>query len=757
MPRTLTGLILIVDDQPTNLEVICATLTDVGLDVAFATSGERALQQIARERPDLILLDIMMPGLDGFETCQRLKANPTTCDIPVIFMTALADTQSKVTALELGAVDYVTKPFQEQEVLARVKTHLQLSRLTQNLEQAVQQATAELQASRAAEEAQKAAIAREREQAARARTTELVRANDIMRECLDRVSQATDLEQLRPNLLESLIKLVGAIGCSLWRYNASDGSVSLDQEFADGKFHTRATSGFAHPEKHFFTPDHAPSFEKHQRLIAGETLTLDVRSSDVFLLNEREHMLAQGISTIIVLPMTAAGQHLGRLALNFREVRVLSPAEGELAKSIANQVALVLKMVSLAEQIEQAAIAREQEQAAQQRAVQLTKANASLRKSLTTLASELDLNQFLGQVLTVIADLFDSPMTEYWYHQGDTAWLGLMIWQDQIYDRTATAERLPHHPGLTGFQLPPEQTPSLQQRQEYFILENWLTTIPNNPNLPRIEWEKIFAGFEKKINFPLIMGDHCIGALIIRLPQGYAITTDQIELTQALTHQVTLAAQLTRLADESKQTAILEERNRMARDIHDTLAQSFTGIIMQMEALKTAPDLDSETMRTALNQIGDLARLGLSEARRSVQALRPAILETANFPQALRNLLRQVTAGTAIQTALHIEGTPDRLTAAIEENLLRIAQEALTNAMRHGQAQKITLFLLFEPEHIYLQISDNGHGFVPHSSLVAGFGIIGMQERTHNLGGRFYLVSQPGQGTEITVTVPIAG
>ncbi|MEA5467271.1 sensor histidine kinase [Spirulina sp. 06S082] len=147
MNDLLTGLILIVDDVPTNLDVICQTLSDAGFDVAIATSGTRALQQIERERPDLILLDIMMPGMDGFETCQHLKANPLNANIPVIFMTALADAESKVKALELGAVDYITKPFQEVEVLARVRTHLKLYRLTQNLEQQIQQKTVELQSS----------------------------------------------------------------------------------------------------------------------------------------------------------------------------------------------------------------------------------------------------------------------------------------------------------------------------------------------------------------------------------------------------------------------------------------------------------------------------------------------------------------------------------------------------------------------------------------------------------------------------------
>ncbi|MCU0570265.1 MAG: hybrid sensor histidine kinase/response regulator [Oculatellaceae cyanobacterium Prado106] len=144
--EVISGLVLIVDDTPTNLEVISEALSDAGFDVAIAISGDRALQQLERRLPDLILLDVMMPGIDGFETCRRIKANPHTQHIPVIFMTALADSESKVKALELGAVDYVAKPFHEKEVIARVRTHLQLSHLTQTLADQVNQKNAELQA-----------------------------------------------------------------------------------------------------------------------------------------------------------------------------------------------------------------------------------------------------------------------------------------------------------------------------------------------------------------------------------------------------------------------------------------------------------------------------------------------------------------------------------------------------------------------------------------------------------------------------------
>ncbi|MEM9922797.1 MAG: response regulator [Cyanobacteria bacterium P01_D01_bin.50] len=137
--------ILLVDDNPTNLKVLFEAIQGYGWKALMATDGESAIEQAEYAKPDLILLDVMMPpGIDGFETCRRLKANPITENIPVIFMTALSDANDKVKGLEIGAVDYITKPFQQQEVIARLKLHLKLSLLTRNLEQQVQQRTTEL-------------------------------------------------------------------------------------------------------------------------------------------------------------------------------------------------------------------------------------------------------------------------------------------------------------------------------------------------------------------------------------------------------------------------------------------------------------------------------------------------------------------------------------------------------------------------------------------------------------------------------------
>ncbi len=151
--------LLIVDDTPTNIKVLFDFLKESGFRVLVAKDGENALTKLAEITPDLILLDVMMPGIDGFETCRRIKEDPKNHEIPIIFMTALADTDNKVKGLVLGAVDYITKPFQQEEVLARIHLHLkirtltkelaeknrELSQLNNSLEEKVQERTAELE------------------------------------------------------------------------------------------------------------------------------------------------------------------------------------------------------------------------------------------------------------------------------------------------------------------------------------------------------------------------------------------------------------------------------------------------------------------------------------------------------------------------------------------------------------------------------------------------------------------------------------
>lgn len=167
------GIILIVDDTPTNLGSVLDFLSASGFTVWVARSGASALKKVQYSQPDLILLDVLMPEMDGFETCQHLKAQDLTKDIPVIFMTALDDTESKVKGFNVGGVDYITKPLQHEEVLARALTHLNLRNLTKKLQAQIverERAQADLQV-----------LAQELETRVEARTAELSQTNERLK------------------------------------------------------------------------------------------------------------------------------------------------------------------------------------------------------------------------------------------------------------------------------------------------------------------------------------------------------------------------------------------------------------------------------------------------------------------------------------------------------------------------------------------------------------------------------------------------
>jgi len=138
------GNILAVDDTPASLKLLSDILSEEGYHVRAAINGKLALHSAINNRPELVLLDIRMPEMDGFEVCKQLKAHPNTCDVPVIFVSAISETGEKVQGFELGAVDFVTKPYQREELLARVRTHLEVDRLRNHLEDLVEERTREL-------------------------------------------------------------------------------------------------------------------------------------------------------------------------------------------------------------------------------------------------------------------------------------------------------------------------------------------------------------------------------------------------------------------------------------------------------------------------------------------------------------------------------------------------------------------------------------------------------------------------------------
>jgi DNA-binding response OmpR family regulator len=202
--------ILIVDDTPANLGVVAEHLEHMGYRVLVAQDGEEALERAAHMRPDIILLDVLMPGLDGFETCRRLKAAEGTREVPVIFMTCLADAADKLTGFEAGGVEFITKPFQIEELIARTKVHLALREAQKQLEAKNAQLQEEI-ATRREKEAALRRIQDELEQRVQARTAELASANATLKaEITDRQRVAEALGESQ-RLLQAIIENATAV------------------------------------------------------------------------------------------------------------------------------------------------------------------------------------------------------------------------------------------------------------------------------------------------------------------------------------------------------------------------------------------------------------------------------------------------------------------------------------------------------------------------------------------------------------------
>lgn len=209
-------------------------------------------------------------------------------------------------------------------------------------------------------------------------------------------------------------------------------------------------------------------------------------------------------------------------------------------------------------------------------------------------------------------------------------------------------------------------------------------------------------------------------------------------------------------AEKLKEVAVLQERNRIAREIHDTVAQSLTGIIVQLEAADEFPNDSPVAQKFLLRALG-LAREGLQEMRCSIRNLRPGALQTAGLSNAIIRLTEEMLSGTPVRVELSIGANIQQLPNHVEENVFRIVQEALTNVLKHAQASAVHLELRLDRNHIQLDVQDDGAGFAPERKLThGGFGLSNMRERAEMLGGLLSIDSQPGRGTNVHAVVPLA-
>jgi signal transduction histidine kinase len=217
-----------------------------------------------------------------------------------------------------------------------------------------------------------------------------------------------------------------------------------------------------------------------------------------------------------------------------------------------------------------------------------------------------------------------------------------------------------------------------------------------------------------------------------------------------------LREQMAIIRQKLQHGAVLEERNRIARELHDTLEQELAAITMQLDLALDRFRQAPQVAFRALDAARSMSRHSMIEARRSVWDLRCDLLEKGDLPSALDRIVRSLANEGKAEIHVNVSGTPQRLPGRIEMNLLRIGQEAVANAVKHGQASLIEIDLRYSRHSVILEVRDDGRGFdAEQASAVGHFGMLDMRERAESLGSQFQIVSMPGRGTHITITAHI--
>ena len=271
---------------------------------------------------------------------------------------------------------------------------------------------------------------------------------------------------------------------------------------------------------------------------------------------------------------------------------------------------------------------------------------------------------------------------------------------------------------------------------------------------PKYYFVEELADTRSELAVPIKVGGEILGVLDIESAELNAFDEMDLFTAQILADQVAIAIENARLYKETRDMAVLEERNRMAREIHDTLAQGFTGIVLQLEAAEQALGEDDNKAQEHLDRTRSLARESLTEARRSVWALRPQPLEQLPLAEAVVQEIDKFSQGSGIKTNFDISGERCPLPPDTESALLRICAEALTNVGKHARASKVDVNLAFEGKVVRLSIQDNGVSFDPDAPTEGTFGLIGMRERARLLGGMLVVQSERGKGTLVEATMP---
>ncbi|MFQ5613447.1 MAG: GAF domain-containing protein [Anaerolineae bacterium] len=446
---------------------------------------------------------------------------------------------------------------------------------------------------------------------------------------------------------------------------------------------------------------------------------------------------AEGFRSLLAIPLTTPHVPPAALVIYRAEVHHFSRQEIDLAASFANYAAIALEHATLFSLTD----------AELEKRVRFLSA---LNRVAHTVSQSLVFEEVLNNAMEAVLEVMHV----------DACWIYLRREMEDFL-RLRAQRGLPSHVAerLNAQKVTPGQgfIGRVAERGQPLLLEGealqgaqW----SGDPLIAGGRWSSVVAA-------PLLAKETTIGVLGMASESDRPFSEVETELLQAIGDQIAIAVINARLYRRSREAAILEERNRVAREIHDTLAQGFTGILVQLQATERLSLKHPEKARQSLQEARDLARESLQEARRSVLNLRPTVLENLTLDEAIARQVARFEAKHHLNTRFRLEGYPSPLNPDVEQNLYRITQEALTNASRHAQAKNVTVTLRFAPDTVTLAIADDGIGLNGQANGRGrdgedgrGFGLVSIRERAKLIEGRITFETPASGGTRIEVVIP---
>lgn len=568
------------------------------------------------------------------------------------------------------------------------------------------------------------------ESAAESKARKLARANSTLQMSADALRSAQDVDAFLGRTMEAMAVHIGARSGTVWLLNEEEFASYLQWVLEDGKLLRAADS--SHPNAH--QPNYLAGKPSLMTLEAQQPprpaiYTLD---ADIGLTAEHlAHFKKMGTKALLTVPMVLGTRSVGLFTFRLTSYDQPNDEDLELLQALANQATIAVRLATLSKAEAESAVAREREAAAQQRAADLIEANAALKRSLDHLAAGSDFQRFLSGVLEEI--------------QRRLGALHLSLW--------ACEERLDGSRTVGFTWKSDEQVPvvalvtkrlaTYEARADQPVL--WPSTSESHfKESERLQLEA--AGLLNVLYIPLRLRDKTLGGIAAFLSGNVRMSDEDIELVQAFAHQATLALRLRQLSLENEASAVFAERARIAREIHDGIAQAFIGIRMQLNSL---PQRDDPGLQRALS----LAHEGLAEARRAVEALRPFQLAYKSFIEAVEQSTRD-TLPSQIKLKVTLSGEWPALPPEYESNLFRLIQEAVNNVVKHSRAKDVQIELSSTARELSLLIQDNGCGFdlaaLPQDH---GFGLHTMRQRAASIGATFQIQSSPSGGTRVFVSL----